>query len=230
MLRRSTYLIIMLLLSTTLFSAHVDTKAFPLDAYDDLTLNGAFEVLIYQGDKEEVILEGPEHLIQEIIVRQRGSRVVVGDKPQHTRSLRKIKVYVYLKNIHKLEINGISRLECRTPIQSDHLRLYCNGIRDVEFDLHLGDLIATFDGIGSTYLSGVAHTADIQCAGLGNIYAREMKVDILHFESAGIGKAEIYAGTELHVAAAGIGSVRYAGNPEIKSISKDGIGKVRAMW
>lgn len=235
MINRLTPLIALWLAAGTAgFSAvspdHNDRKAYPLETYDELILNGAFEVFVHQGDREEVILEGPEDLIESIKVRQHGSRVVVGDKPYHQKWLKKITVNVYFRNIQKLEINGISRLECRTPISTDHLRLYCNGIRNVEFELHADDLVATFDGIGSTYLSGMAGTADIECAGVGNLYAADLKVEKLRFESAGIGKAEIHAVKELYVDATGIGSVRYTGNPEVKSINRGGIGSVRSMW
>lgn len=207
-----------------------ERKVYTFKDFDQLVLNGAFEVFLYQGEKEEIILEGPAHLLEDIKVNQRGVKVIVGDKPYKNRSIRKVTLHVYLTNLHQLEINGISRLQCKTTIKSSHLKLYCNGIRNVEFDLSVGDLQATFDGIGSTYLSGRVNVADIECAGLGNLYATELIVDVLHFESAGIGKAEIFAGKELHVDVAGIGTVRYAGNPEIKSISKDGIGKVRPLW
>lgn len=208
----------------------LDRRVFTFEDFDQLMLNGAFEVTIYQGEKEEIILEGPESLLEIIEVNQRGPKVIVGDHPYKNKSLKKVHVQVYFKNLREFEINGISRLECKTPISSDRLHLVCNGIRNVEFELNVDDFVATFDGIGSTYLSGNARSADIDCAGMGNFYASELRVGVLHFESAGIGKAEIYADKELYVDVSGIGTVRYAGDPEIKSISKDGIGKVRAMY
>ncbi|MCB0670051.1 MAG: DUF2807 domain-containing protein [Saprospiraceae bacterium] len=205
-------------------------RTYTFEDFDILMLNGAFEVELFQGNREEVILRGPENILDDIVVNQHGPKVIIGDKPYKNKSLRKVRAVVYVKNLHELEINGISHLECMTPIQSDRLKLYCNGIRNVEFDLDVEDLVATFDGIGSTYLAGIVRNGDIECSGMGNFYAADLRVAVLHFESAGIGKAEIYADQELHIDVSGIGTVRYAGNPEIKSINKDGIGKVRAMY
>ena len=105
----------------------------------------------------------------------------------------------------------------------------CNGIRDVEMTFEVDELDAEFAGIGSTYLYGNASKAKIDCTGLGNLYATGLKVDELHFSTAGIGKAEVYANEELHINASGIGSVYYAGDPAKTNIQRDGIGKVRAM-
>lgn len=207
-----------------------DERRYSFEDFDQLTLNGAFEVELFQGDREEIILHGPDHVLDEIVVNQHGPRVVVGDKPYRNKSLRRVRAIVYVKELKELEMNGIGHLQCMTPLRSDHLKLYCNGIRDVEFDLVVDELTATFDGIGSTYLSGTVGYGDIECSGMGNLYAADLKVEVLHFESAGIGKAEIFADQELHIEVSGIGTVRYAGDPEVKSISKDGIGKVRAMY
>jgi hypothetical protein len=135
---------------------------YPFKNFSQVVLNGAFEVFLFQGEKEEVILEGPKHLLEDITVNQRGTQVIVGDKPYKRKSIKKVAVYVYLVNLKELEINGISGLECGTTIKSTHLKLYCNGIRNVDFDLAVGDLKATFDGIGSTYLYGKVETADIE--------------------------------------------------------------------
>ncbi|MCB0688038.1 MAG: DUF2807 domain-containing protein [Saprospiraceae bacterium] len=236
MILRST-LFFLLILSTlqrdTLAAAGIlsqEERRYNFENFDQLVLNGSFEVVLQQGDREEIILKGPGQILDNIKVNQHGPKVVVGDHPYQNKSLRKVQVQIYMQNLRVLEINGISKLECITPITSDRLDLVCNGIRDVEFDFNVDDLSATFDGIGTTYLSGKSDVAEIECAGMGNLYATDLRVGILHFESAGIGKAEIYADKELYLDVSGIGTVRYAGNPEVKSISKDGIGKVRALY
>ena len=47
------------------------SKEYIMRGYDQLVLNGSFEVQIYEGDREEVNLEGPDHILEDIAVSQR---------------------------------------------------------------------------------------------------------------------------------------------------------------
>ena len=51
-----------------------ERKTSKMEGNDQLILIGSFEVQIYKGDREEVNLEGPDHILEDIAVSQRGSK------------------------------------------------------------------------------------------------------------------------------------------------------------
>ncbi len=209
--------------------ADKESVTIDLEHFDELTLNGSYEVYIYQDGREEITIEGPEDYVHEVPVKQKGRKVTVGKDEIHKKWLKKVKIYVHLKEISRLEVNGISKLVCETPITGDELAIECNGIRDVDFELRLKTLRAEFSGIGNTYLYGYADDATIHYTGIGSLFASELKASHLRFESTGIGKAEVFADQSLHIEATGLGNVYYAGNPTKTSINRSGIGSIKEL-
>jgi len=63
---------------------------------------------------------------------------------------------------------------------------------------------------------------------LGAIKAFELKTEKLKLLSEGIGAAEINDSQELSINVKGFGAVKYKGNPAIKRIKKEGLGKVES--
>ena len=218
----------MLLFSTTLL-AQDDEITVAVKSFDQLELNGAFRVFLYQGNREEVRLEGPANYLDRIEVNQRGDKVRVQSKHDQRVSLKKIDVHVYFRDLSHLEINGVGQFVAQTSIHTEELDLLINGIKELDIELYVDALDAEVSGLGKTYLAGSANVAEININGIGSLYALDLAVKELHIETNGIGKAEVNATDQIYVSAYGIGSVYYAGNPEIKYMDKSGIGKVKAL-
>ncbi len=201
-----------------------------LAPFEKVILNGNFNVTLIQGEGEHIIVAGKKQSLAELEVLQRGRTVIVQPIDKHrVKAVKKVEITLYLKTISKLELNGISGLVCATPLRSDHLRLDCNGIRDLELHLEIGALDAVFNGIGTAYLYGRAEEASIEYTGIGNLEAFDLVTERLNLESTGIGRVEVHAVAELSVVASGIGSVRYLGNPAITDLDGSGIGKIKRV-
>ncbi len=84
-------------------------------------------------------------------------------------------------------------------------------------------------GAGNLNLSGKAETLDIECAGAGTIRAYKLMADTVKLEIAGVCNARVHAIESLSVDMAGVGTVKYMGNPNNISIDKAGLGSVKQI-
>lgn len=218
----------MLLLSGVAFTQN-DKINVKVDPFDRLELNGAFRVFLHQGDREEVSLEGPASILDRMEVEQRGDKIRVQSRNEERTSLKKIDVYVYFRDLSRLEINGVGQFVAQTSIHTRSLDLVINGIKELDIEIYVEDLTAEISGLGRNYIAGSADVADININGIGSLDALDLEVRDLRIETNGIGKAEVFATEEISVSAYGIGSVYYRGNPAIKYMDKSGIGKVKAL-
>ena len=219
-----------LLLAFELHSSNNNVNKIERDLapFEEVTLNGNFNVTLVQGNAEHIIITGREKSLAEIEIIESNGKLRVEPFDDHrVRHVKKVEITLYYKTMRKLELNGISGIACATPIRGDHLRLDCNGIRDLELNLDVETLDCVFNGMGTAYLHGSAKAAEIEYSGIGNLEAFDLVTERMDVESAGIGRVEVHAVNELRVEASGIGSVRYLGNPTVKRLDGTGIGKIK---
>ncbi len=201
-----------------------------LASFDAASMNGNFKLLLIQGDEERIVVEGSRKQLNQLEILDKNGKVVV--KPRHQKQLKgrgKVHISLYFKQLREIELNGIGLIQCQEPLKAPELEINCNGIKTVEIDLEVGQLNATFSGVGRTTLRGHAHRAFLEYSGIGNLEAIDLKTRSMKVESSGIGRVEVWATEELEVNASGIGSVWYAGEPAIKRFEGSGMGKIKAI-
>jgi putative autotransporter adhesin-like protein len=73
------------------------------------------------------------------------------------------------------------------------------------------------------------NSLELNCAGAGTIRAYGFKAKHVQLEIAGVCNAHLYAEESLDVEIAGMGTVKYMGDPENVSIDKAGFGSVKQV-
>lgn len=178
-----------------------------------------------QDSSRSVKVEADENLMQYIIVRTDGDKLIIEPKDGYNLSGTKaIKVYVSSPVFKSLDASGACDIVGETKIvSSEKIDIDLAGSSDVNLDLKAPEVEAELSGSGSIELKG--ETRDLSVSGSGstdikcmNLLAENVKVDI-----SGSGDGEVFASVKLDVSVSGSGHIRYKGNASVtKSISGSG--------
>ncbi len=211
-------------------NGNVITKKREVQPFNKIQIEGIFNVFLRQGEREEVTVEADSNIEPHVIVRSKdGTLLLSWEEEVNISKSTQLSVYVTLRDLEDLSIEGIGKVETSTPLKLEELKLSISGVGKTDLALELGKLVANIDAVGKVKLSGFADNASIEASGVGALDAMDFECKRLILENSGIGKVTVNATQFLHIESDGIGKVRYKGNPEIKEITAGGIGKVQEL-
>lgn len=199
-------------------------------AFSAIEIDGVLHVYLAQGDTESLTVEADENLLDIIETINKGNKLIVGlKKGVEMKKAKRNNVYITLRNIDDLKINGVVQVESTTPITVGELDLDIGGVSNTNLDLRCDHLNAHADMVGSLTLRGQVKEANIKNKGVGSLKAFDLQVDKLTLNNSGVGSAEVSAQKEISINSSGVGSVRYKGDPVVKDLRSSGIGKVKKL-
>ncbi len=206
-------------------NAQVTKKTLELPEFKSIYVNSGYTVYLKQTNKQEVKVEALADIYEatEIKVEDGILMINVERKPEApNKSLwakiddiklnPTMKVYVSMKDISALQVNGRGRIISENSIASDDLELSLTGSGSMEIDVKGRKLTSEVSGSGSILLKGYATSNKISISGTGSLNAFNCELENATVRVGGSGIAEIKVSESLEVYVMGSGSVRHKGN------------------
>jgi len=189
-----------------------------VDEFTKLDVSGAFDVILIQGDKCEVVIEADADVIDNVITIVSGSKLEISVKnsPNHVDVL---KAYVTFKNLDNIELSGAVELKTETRLKTDKLFLDVSGATETELMLEVNSFESDCSGASEMTLSGFAQSVDMDISGASEVDALELEATDFNLEVSGASEAKVYVKNELRVESSGASEVRYKGSPKVTSES-----------
>ena len=171
-----------------------------------------------------------DELHEYIIVENRGKKLIIdNERPLKFIRKRKLKVYVTVKDLNRLEVTGVGNVMCENTLKLSELDLEVGGAGNVELDLDTNDLDMEISSAGNVVLEGSAKRVFIENRGVGNLNAGNLQAENLELKASGVGNTKVHATKEISINATGVGNVSYQGNAEVKELNIRGVGRVKKM-
>jgi hypothetical protein len=192
-------------------SGHVIKEIRQAKSFNQINIDGIFNIYLSQGEKEAIEVEADDNLLE--YVKTDINNSVLSIDFTYSKGIEKsteLNIYITVTDINQLELEGIGNVSCLT-------------------DLHLNKLKLINSGIGSINLKGKASEVYIKNSGIGKIKATEFEVAYLKVKASGVGSVRVNATKEISVNLSGVGNVYYTGEPKLKDINMSGIGKFRQI-
>ena len=208
-------------------NGEVTIEERPVSSFDKIRLDGVFKVFLSQGNTEKVEVEIDGNLQSFVNVYNTGSVLNLDiEKGIHWSKTTKNNVYITLKNIHELHIEGVCSVATHTFLNQDELQLFINGVSNSFLELNCDQLSVRMNGVESVELVGETLRFIAVKDGVGSLNASDLHANVVDIRNSGVGNAHTYASEELYMRNSGIGSIYYSGDAIIKLIESDGIGKI----
>ncbi|MEP2667544.1 MAG: head GIN domain-containing protein [Cyclobacteriaceae bacterium] len=218
----TTFLIVLTAASTF---AQVTKKTLELPEFKSIYVNSNYTVYLKQTNKQEVKVEALAEIYEatEIKVEDGILMINVERKPDApNKSLwakiddiklnPTMKVYVSIKDINALQVNGRGKIISENSIASDDLEIGLTGSGAMDIDVKGKKITTDISGSGTIVLKGYATSNTISLSGTGILNAFNCELENATIKVGGSGMAEINVSENMEAFIMGSGSIKHKGN------------------
>lgn len=233
----TSFLAMFLFLATT--SGQVTKKTLELAEIKSIYNNSNYTVYLKQTNKQEVSVEALTEIYEltTITVENGVLMVNVDRKPDNPNKSvwakiddiklsPTMKIFVSLKNIGEIQVNGGGKVVSENSISSNVLLLSVSGSGSIDLDIK-GDIVKTeISGSGKINLKGYATSCDVLVSGSGIIHAFDCPIENSKVKVSGSGSAELNVSAIIDALVVGSGTVKHKGNTKNTAKKVYGSGSV----
>ena len=221
---KSNITLIALLLTVTVY-AQVTKKTLELPDFRAIYNNSNYTVYLKQTNKQEVTVEALTEIynLTKISVENGILMINLERKPDDpNKSIwakiddiklnPTMKVYVSVKTLDEIQVNGAGKVISENSLASSLLNLSLSGSGSMDLDIK-GDVVKVeVSGSGKLGIKGYASSLDALVSGSGSLNAFNCPVEKAKVKVSGSGVAELNVSDNLDAMVAGSGSVKHKGN------------------
>jgi len=142
-------------------NGNVVTQDREVGDFSGIKVNCSADVHIKQGAQTHITVKTDENLIERIETEVTGGNLKIDIKGSIYRS-RQLDVYVTVKNLNEIQINGSGDVESEGIIAGIDLEIGINGSGNVELELDMKNVRTSINGSGDVELSGVAGNFELK--------------------------------------------------------------------
>lgn len=218
------FTVVLCLLGQVAFS-QITKKTLELSEFKSIYVNSNYTVYLKQTNKQEVTVEALTDIfsVSDIKVEDGILMINIERKPDSpNKSLwakiddiklnPTMKLYVSMKNIAGLQVNGGGKIISENSLATGNINLAVNGNGSMDIDLK-GDIIkAEITGSGNIALRGYATSLEALISGAGTINGFNCPVENAKVKVSGSGVCELNVSTTIDATVAGSGQVKHKGN------------------
>src|SRR5688572_9004268 len=228
----------LLLLSSVSFS-QTTKKTLELAEFKSIYNNSNYTVLLKQTNKQEVIVEAQPDIMEvtNIIVENGVLMVNVERKPDNPNKSvwakiddiklnPTMKVYVSVKNLNDLQVNGNGKIVSENSLAASMLTLSVSGAGSMDLDIKGEVVKADVSGSGKIALKGYATSVDAVLSGSGDLNAFNCPVESAKIKVSGSGDCEVNATNSIDAVVLGSGTVKHKGNTKNTTKKVYGSGSI----
>lgn len=233
---------VVLLVSLTAF-AQTTKKTLELGEFKSIYNNSSYTVYLKQTNKQEVNVEAESDIyaLTSIVVENGVLMINVDRKPDNPNKsvwakidnikLNPImKVYVSVKNINELQVNGLGKIISENSLSAPALNLSVSGSGSMDLDLKGDYLKAEVSGSGKIMLKGYATSIDALVSGSGAIQAFNCTLDNAKVKVSGSGDCEVNVANSIEALVLGNGNIKHKGNTKTTTKKVYGSGTVERAY
>ncbi len=211
-------------------NGNVSSNNRTIESFHEIQLQGVFNVMLKQGNKEALKIETDENLqslIQSSV--EKGILKIKFKDSTNIKNLKKIDIYIDFISIDRITTAGVGSVKCLDTLHLPSLDCKLQGVGTTNLMIITNSLSVNSEMVGALFLAGNAKDLRITNKGLGAIEAFNLKTETLFLDTEGIGAAELFVTERLTIHSKGLGGVKYKGKPKQKRIQREGIGKIEAV-
>lgn len=202
-----------------------ETDVFEFSEFSRISNSLDAEVRITTGrSNHRVSITSQKNILDEIIVRTRGSELIIESDRCISRA--DVQIDISLTELTDLFNAGNADIQGTNIWASNELTLNLSGSGSIDAILDVVELEVSIAGSGLIDLTGTAQNAEISIAGSGDYEAFGLESENVDITIAGSGNADVYVTNELTGTISGSGQINYKGNPQSVDVTITGTGRV----
>jgi hypothetical protein len=241
MMKKSIFILgVLLLFISPSISAQINNyDVMNIVDYHSISVNSAYTVYVKQSNKEEVRVEATKDVydITEITVKEGVLHIdIEKDDSKTSKSIWQkiddiklmptLNIYVSIKDVQKLSVNGSGKLITENSIAADYLDLLVAGTGSMEVDVKTKNIDAKLAGPGKLAIKGYTNNLVVENSGAGSIEAFNFEAQNANASLYGLGSVKINVSDKLDAKIYGSGDMLVRGATKEIIKKEYGSGKV----
>lgn len=213
--------------STNKTSGKISSKSYPVEQFNSIKQETVANIIFTQGEPLSLRVEGIDSDIENLQVTFKNGELKLQSKKEKKKEKVNLMIFITAPDLVRIEQEGVGTFTLKDKVELQNLEIDYEGVGNLEADdLQCQNLNVEFQGVGNMKLNGSAVNAKIKTEGVGSMDTKNFEVDHLIIKASGVGSVKCKANKTIDITSEGVGTVKYWGDAEIKSIRKDGIGKI----
>lgn len=227
-----------LLTVCVLFSAQaqVTKKVLELPEFKGIYVNSNYTVYLKQTNKQEVTVEALAEIFQVSDIKVENGVLMINidrkpDSPNKSIWAKiddikvnpTMKLYVSVKNINELQVNGGGKIISENSIAADFMSVGVAGSGSLDVDLKGNTVKAEVSGSGTLNLRGYATSLEATVSGPGKLTGYNCPLESAKIRLSGSGSAELNVSNTLDAVVMSTGTIKHKGNT--KNVTKKVYGQ-----
>jgi len=196
-----------------------------LPEFNELEIDGSFEVVINPDFNFDVRITAPSNLMEYIETYVAGDRLIVrerNNRVDHNRVL----IEISENYLNWVELNGSGSITAEDTLFAEDLVAEIDGSGLMDIFIETDDLHLSIDGSGIIEAWGNSPNVTSKIEGSGFITSRSVESTHADARIDGSGSIDIYASEYLFARIGGSGMIRYWGEPDDVDAMVDGSGQI----
>ncbi len=194
-------------------------EEFDFRDFDELEVNGAFEVHLTQSEDFRLVLNGRKNEISKVILQLDGNQLTINhdrDLFNYKRYQNRIKIIIGLPALKSLELNGAIKAYAK-GFDEEHVKIELNGASEADLDMDVYEVDIDLSGASRLTIAGSGHemTADLSAASMLDAY--DFKVDDARIDASVASSAKVYVTENLFINASIASDIKYRGGARVKT-------------
>lgn len=227
-MKRTTLFCLSLLFATTLFA---QDKTYGVEAFHAVRAGSHYNVVMEQGDRHTVRLEGDEEAVRRVEVEVKDGTLHLGwENDRNWRNNNgRVTAYVTYQQVDEVTSSGSGNLTCRSALTGDRVKVRNSGSGNMSVaEITADELEISNSGSGNLDLAGRVKHQDIRVSGSGNVRAFDLKSEQADVSISGSSNVDLHVTEALEARISGSGDVRYRGQPKMERLRVSGSGEIRS--
>jgi hypothetical protein len=242
-MKKIIFVLALFLIGSSATMAQAIKKTLELPEVKGVYVNSNYTVYIKQTNKQEVVVEALQEIYEltSISVVNDILHVNVERKPDNmNKSIwakiddikinPTMKIYISVKNITELQVNGGGKIITENSLASPNLSLAVNGSGSMDLDVKGEVIKSEVSGSGKIALRGYASSIDVLMSGNGIVNAFSCELESAKVKMTGSGLCELTVSSTLDALVAGSGIIKHKGNTKNTTRKVYGSGDVQRAY
>ena len=242
-MKKNIICLLVMICASGIVSAQTTKKVLELPEFKGIYVNSNYTVYLKQTNKQEVTVEALTEIfaVSEFKVENGILMINVDRKPESpNKSIwQKIddiklnptmKIYVSVKNLNDLQVNGNGKIISENSIASDYITLGVAGGGSMDVDLKGNTVKAELSGTGVMTVKGYATSMDAVVSGSGTLDGYKFALETAKARVSGPGLCQLNVANNIDAMVLGTGQVKHKGNTKTAQKKVYGAGSIERAY
>jgi phage shock protein PspC (stress-responsive transcriptional regulator) len=201
-----------------------DYISYDFDGFESVDIGSIFNAEIFSGSDWDVSVSGREKDLEDVVAKVSNGELYISfkrDISKWDRNRKEVKVLISMPELESANFSGATKSRIY-GFDQNYMDINLSGASVTEMDVNLKEVDIELAGVSRLNLSGAGERMEAEISGASNLDASDYVVDYAVIDASGASKIRVHATKELDINTSGGSSVRYIGDPMVKSDRSSG--------